>query len=405
MSGKNPDPCAGAMPALIVVGGGLAGALITLAMARWRPELRVELIEAGERIGGEHVWSFFASDVDEAHRALVEPLIASRWDGYDVTFPGYTRSLSTAYASVTSASLDAAIRDALPASALHTGVKVRALGTTWVELEDGTRREAGGVIDARGSHGLAHMAGGWQKFMGQTLRLAAPHGLTRPVVMDARVEQLDGYRFVYCLPFSQTQVFVEDTYYSDDPGLDLPVLRERIGAYAKARGWQVEAVDYEETGVLPVIARGDFARFWQGDVARAGVRAALVQPLTSYSLPDAVRFAAHLTTLDNLSGERLGRTSHDWAANHWREGRFYRMLSTMLFGAAPPQERWRMLARFYKLPEPLIERFYAGRSTLADMARVLVGKPPVPIGAAVAALAGRGRVLADLDPRGAGEVA
>jgi len=55
-----------------------------------------------------------------------------------------------------------------------------------------------------------------------------------------------------------------------------------------------------------------------------------------------------------------------------------------------------MLARFYRLPEALIERFYAGRSTPADMARVLMGKPPVPVLSAMAALGGGGRPLADL---------
>lgn len=73
-----------------------------------------------------------------------------------------------------------------------------------------------------------------------------------------------------------------------------------------------------------------------------------------------------------------------------------RMLSRMLFGAAEPGQRRRVLERFYRLPEPLIERFYAGRSTATDMARVLVGRPPVPLGAALAALAGSGRPLADL---------
>lgn len=68
----------------------------------------------------------------------------------------------------------------------------------------------------------------------------------------------------------------------------------------------------------------------------------------------------------------------------------------MLFSAARPHERWRLLERFYGLPEKLIERFYAGQSTRLDMARVLVGRPPVPIGAALASLAGRGRPLADL---------
>lgn len=132
--------------------------------------------------------------------------------------------------------------------------------------------------------------------------------------------------------------------------------------------------------------------------------------MTSYSLPDAVRFALHLATLDfsgldNTFGERLGTVSHDWAEQHWREGRFYRMLSRMLFGAAEGPDRWRMLARFYTLPEPLIERFYAGRSTALDMARILAGKPPVRIGAAIASLAGSGRPLADLNPADRGAIA
>ncbi|WP_404482352.1 lycopene beta-cyclase CrtY [Novosphingobium sp. BL-52-GroH] len=384
---------------LAILGGGLAGGLIALAMAARRPELSVMVFERGERLGGHHVWSFFASDVADADaQALVEPLVAARWDGYAVRFPGAERTLATPYRSATSARLDAAVRAALPAQRIVTGTDVAEAGPNHVVLADGRRIEAGGVIDARGASGLPHMAGGWQKFVGHTLRLCAPHGLARPVVMDATVAQLDGYRFVYCLPFSATEVFVEDTYYSDTPDLDLPVMRSRIADYAARAGWQVESIAYEETGVLPVIASGDFAAFWQsgGAIARAGTRAALCHPLTSYSIPDAVRFALYLTTLDNLSGEALSRTSHDWAARHWREGRFYRMLSRMLFGAAEGAERWRMLARFYTLPQALIERFYSGRSTPFDMVRVLAGRPPVPVGAAIASLAGAGRPLADL---------
>jgi lycopene beta-cyclase len=72
------------------------------------------------------------------------------------------------------------------------------------------------------------------------------------------------------------------------------------------------------------------------------------------------------------------------------------MLSRMLFGAAEPQRRYRMLERFYRLPEPLIERFYAGRSTPADRLRILAGRPPVPVAAAIASLAGGGRPMAAL---------
>ena len=60
----------------------------------------------------------------------------------------------------------------------------------------------------------------------------------------------------------------------------------------------------------------------------------------------------------------------------------------MLFGAAPPSRRWRVFDRFYRLPAPLIERFYAARSTRADRLRILCGRPPVSPLRAIGALAG-----------------
>lgn len=395
MQQKSADP---ASCDLAILGGGLAGGLIALAFAARRPDLKVTIVEGAERLGGHHVWSFFASDLPEDAEALVAPIVAARWDGYEVRFPGLSRTLSTRYCSANGVLLDRAVRAALPADCIVTGAEVVQADASGLTLADGRRFSAGAVIDARGSRGLAHMQGGWQKFVGQRLRLAAPHGLERPIVMDATVAQIDGYRFIYCLPFSPNEIFVEDTYYSDTPDLEIPALRQRIADYARGSGWVVQSVEYEETGVLPVIAGGDFDAFWRdgGDLPRAGTRAALVHPLTSYSIPDAVRFALYLTGLDNLSGSALSRTSHDRAAQHWRETRFYRMLSRMLFGAADGPERWRMLAHFYTLPERAIERFYAGQSTPLDMARVLAGKPPVPVGAALASLTGRGRPLADL---------
>lgn len=384
---------------IAILGGGLAGGLIALALARLRPELRLALIEESAGFGGNHVWSFFASDVEPADRWLTDPLVAARWEGYDVHFPAHSRQVDTPYVSITSERLDAALRAALPPEALFTGTKVASATRTSVTLAGGQTLHAGGVIDARGASGLPHMAGGWQKFAGRMLRLSEPHGLVRPIVMDARVDQLDGYRFVYCLPFSETEVFVEDTYYADEPDLDLPELGRRIDAYAAARGWRVAAVTREEAGVLPVIAAGDFAAFWRegGDLGRAGTRAALVHPLTSYSLPDAVRFAVHLSRLNDVSGASIAEAGYAWAETHWRQRSFYRMLARMLFGAAAPERRYRLLERFYTLPGALIERFYAGRSTRMDMARILAGKPPVPIGAALASLAGGGRPLAPLE--------
>jgi lycopene beta-cyclase len=73
----------------------------------------------------------------------------------------------------------------------------------------------------------------------------------------------------------------------------------------------------------------------------------------------------------------------------WRQRRYYRLLNRMMFLAGRPQDRWRIMARFYRLPEPLIARFYGARLTLADKARILIGKPPVPVGGALKVLSER----------------
>lgn len=375
---------------LAIVGGGLAGGLIALFLAHLRPEARVLLVEAGERLGGDHVWSYFDSDLDRADRPIVAPLAAHGWAGYDVAFPAHRRTLDATYNSITSERFDAVLRARLPAERIVTRARVLGVGATALVLADGMRIEARGVIDARGPADLALLDLGWQKFVGRELLLDRPHGLVRPVVMDATVDQIDGYRFVYLLPFAPDRVFVEDTYYSDGPELDAARVAARIDHYARARGWAVKATGRTEQGVLPVAMGGDFEAYWRSggnNVAKAGVRAGLFHPTTGYSLPDAVRTARLVAELADWSGPALHAALHDHARRHWQARGFYRLLGRMLFRAAEPAGRYKVLERFYRLDERLVRRFYAGTSTAFDKLRIVAGRPPVPIGRAVRALA------------------
>jgi len=375
-----------------IVGGGLAGGLIALALAARRPEARVALIEAADRFGGNHVWSCFDSDIDDAHRWLIAPLVSHAWDGHDVRFADHARTLAQSYQSIESERLDAALRAALPPESLMTGAAVTLLTPTSVRLADGRMIAAGGVIDARNAGDVARLDLGWQKFLGQRLDLAGPHGLTRPVIMDATVDQADGYRFVYLLPFGSRSVFVEDTYYSVAPDLDIALLESRIAAYVAAQGWTVTSVGRSETGVLPVCTGGDFEAYWRGSgegVARAGISGGFFHAMTGYSLVDAVRVAIDVAGMPDLSGSALHAGLHKAAQAHWRGQRFYRLLAKLLFDAADPPERHRVLSRFYRLHPALIDRFYAGRSTLPDKLRIMAGKPPVPLGRAIAILGAR----------------
>lgn len=383
----------GAADRLIIAGGGLAGCLTALALARLRPDVRFLLLERAASFGGDHTWSFFDPDVAESDRWLVDPLVTARWEAYDVTFPRRARTLATAYSSLSSARLDRVMRERLRPDQYRLGCAVEAVAPDGVLLAGGETLAAARVLDARGAADMSGLALGWQKFVGRTYRFDRPHGLARPIVMDATVDQSEGYRFVYCLPFSDRSMLVEDTYYSLSPVLDAPVLGERIEAYLAARGWRPAALEGEEAGVLPVALGGRIATLWQTDpgVPRIGLRGGFFHPTTGYTLPDAIRTALLVAVEPRLDVSSLHRLLRGTAEALWRRRRFYRLLNRMLFGAAPPPERFKVLEHFYRLDAGRVARFYAGRSTLMDKVRILSGRPPVPVGPALAALFGGGR--------------
>lgn len=373
---------------LLLVGGGLANGLIAWRLRHSHPALRVRLLEAGPALGGNHTWCFHEADVDAAQRAWLAPFVAHRWESHQVVFPGHRRELAGGYACIPSARFDAVLRDQL-GDAVSTGCPVDVVACDHVRLRDGTVLR-GAVIDARGETTSPHLALRFQKFLGQELRLARPHGLTAPVLMDATVEQVDGYRFVYVLPLTPDTVLVEDTVYADGAALSRSLLRDHIARYAAAHGWTVREVVREEEGVLPLALGGEPESLWRdaGGVPRAGLSAALFHPTTGYSVPSAVRLADHLAGLPSgtlACPEALFDTVRAHALRHWHATRFFRLLNRMLFLAAAPPARRRVMERFYRLPEPLIARFYAGRLNVADQARILCGRPPVPVGAALRA--------------------
>lgn len=376
---------------VVLVGGGLANTLIALRLRERQPAPRLLLIEQDATLGGQHTWSFHGTDVTADQRQWLAPLIVMRWSGQEVRFPGYERSLTTPYFTITSARLhDYAAERLGQAVALST--PVQSLGPDHVVLADGRRIAARLVIDGRGPQADDALAVGYQKFLGLEVETARPHGLTQPILMDATVAQVDGFRFVYTLPLSPTRLLIEDTCYSDAPDLAETVLEQRILTYVDGLGVSIARVRGRETGVLPIALAGDLDRHWRRDraaVPRSGLRAWLFHATTGYSLPAAVALADAIGDAGTLTSAAIGRLIETRARRHWHAQRLFRLLNRFLFLAAPPEQRVDILERFYRLPQPTIERFYAGRLTAADIAHlmtVMATRPPVAIGRALAAL-------------------
>lgn len=371
---------------LILAGGGLANGLIAWRLKQLRPELSVLCIEEQPHLGGNHTWSFHEGDLTAEQHRWLQPLVVQRWAAYDVHFPQRSRRLNSGYASITSERFADVIQADL-GDALRTGQRITRLTPSAVVMESGEQLQALAVIDGRGVQPTPNMVLGQQAFLGQLLRLQAPHGLTAPIIMDARVAQYEGYRFVYVLPFTAETLLIEDTHYVDQHSFSAAQLRQHVAEYAAAQGWEIAECLREEQGVLPITLAGDFAGFWREAAGqpRSGLRAGLFHCTTGYSLPHAVRLADWIAAQPSLNAEALDRGIRAMAQQAWNSQRFYRLLNRMLFLAGRPANRWQVMQRFYGLSEGLISRFYAGRSTLADKLRVLTGKPPVPIDEAVKA--------------------
>lgn len=360
----------------LLVGAGLHNGLTALALRRYQPQARVALIERGTRPGGNHTWCFHGG-ADPDAEALLGPLVAWRWSSQDVRFPDFERTLDSAYAGFGSDALATALEAAFaawPGSELICEAEVVDVGPHTVTLADGRTLSGDLVIDGRGPErlDLGGAGTGYQKFVGLDVELAAPHGVARPLLMDATVPQRDGFRFLYVLPLGPRRLLVEDTRFSLEKRVDASAWRADLIALMAARGWHIARELRAERGVLPMPWGGQVAAPAASPVL-AGFAGGWLHPATGYSLPVAVRFALAVAAGPaDAVFERLIALHRDVSR---RQPYMYR-LNRLLFQCFDPEDMWHVFARFYRKPQPLIERFYALRSTPSDRTRMFLGRPP-----------------------------
>lgn len=362
----------------ILVGGGLQSGLMALAIRHHQPSARVAIIESDSVLAGNHTWSFHASDVPEGAAPWVAPLIESQWPGYKILVGGRERHVNLAYRSISSQHFAEVIT-----KALRNG-DCKILTNTWaadvcdnrVTLVDGRQLYASVVFDNRGPQrvDMQHYKGGFQKFWGFEIELDHDWPLESPVVMDDRIDQSDGFRFVYTLPMERRRVLVEDTRFSNSPAIDRDECLGKVQAYLSQLGCTDYRIIREESGVLPMPTGGTLPG---GELPKlaGGYRGGWFHAATGYSFPMAVAVAeivaktapADLTpALQRLSAEHAGRA------------RFARFLNRLLFDLVKPQTRYQIFRRFYRvLDERRIARFYGHRFTRSDAFRIVFGIPPM----------------------------
>jgi lycopene beta-cyclase len=376
---------------ILIVGGGLAGALCAVAIKRLNPEVSLLILEQGRHFGGNHRWSYFDSDLEDRGHRLVEGIEKCRWPRYEVQFPNRHRIIETGYNSFCSKALDLWLQQELAPSEYRLTTIAEVVTPVSARLANGEILYADRVIDARGPQAITGLEVAWQKFAGFELEVPG-NGLKHPIIMDACVNQSDGYRFMYVIPLPLDLLFVEDTYYSLHPEIDVDHLRRNVREYVRQYG-SIGTETSVETGSLPIALSGSPDRFWPRDdnVARMGIRGGFFHHTTGYSLPLAIENALAFADLWAAGMRPDAGWWRERFTRSWQRQSYFRLLNRMLFHGIEPIDRYRILEHFYRLPQEVIERFYNRDLSSLDKLRVLTGKPPLSIGKAIKASIRRSR--------------
>ena len=372
----------------VLVGGGLQSGLIALAVRHYQPKASIAIIECSGRLAGNHTWSFHHTDVTPESAAWLSSLIEHRWPSYEINVGKFRRRVNLEYCTISSQHFAAQVsrhfESVMQGSELFLNCEAETIEGDHVVLSDGRRLFADCVIDNRGPakesscDATSKMVGGFQKFWGFELELPIDWPLATPVVMDDQVEQADGFRFFYTLPFEHRRVLIEDTRFSDSPFLNRGECFAQVDRYLnRMTAGQVRMDDCrilrEEHGVLPMPATGFYPDPQQSIVA-GGYRGNWFHAATGYSFPMALKFADWVArTPVALLREKIA----DESKRQLPRATFARFLNRLLFQLVRPDRRYQIFRRFYKvLSEDRIARFYAHQFNSVDAARIVIGLPP-----------------------------
>ncbi|OQW51566.1 MAG: hypothetical protein A4S09_10075 [Proteobacteria bacterium SG_bin7] len=367
----------------VLVGAGLANCLAALKLAE--QGRRFIIIEKKSKLEPLQTWSFHLSDLTSEELEWLLPLITAQWPGYEVRFPSYHRFLKLPYASICSSGFFQHVQKVIGKHIL-TSQEIKIVTGKNVELSSGKKISGRCIIDSRGLGQTQKLPTGLQKFVGLEIKFSQPHGLKHPRLMDATVAQKEGFRFLYTLPLDEKTLLVEDTRYSDTARIESDDFEREILAYVHDSWGEKFEIARRESAALQI------PLMWQDEDMAAlalGLRGGYFHPTTGYSLPWAVRNAFFISSFSEPSTDKLRLALRARDKSWIFQRQYFLFLNRMLFGAAVPTERIKIFSRFYTFAPDFISRFYSGKFTYTDQARLLFGVPPVKISRALRSLFSR----------------
>ena len=356
---------------IVIAGGGLAGSLAALALARRRPDVPILIVEETERFGGNGFRSVFERPLGADGHELIQPLLEHHWPGYFTAFPGGSRKFKSPLGGFEPEAVHRDMVATLRPDQYRLGTRVVAVSEDALVLDGGETVKAEGAIDARGEINLSMLDLLFEARIERIVHLTAPHGLDRPVLIDSTdQDQSAGFSFVRSFPLADKKLQVAKILVSER-SQPSDSAEGQLDHYLQLRGWKPESMSAPEsvTRLLPI--DGDFEAFWRiggARVAKLGVRGGFVHPATGASVADSVRNALLLAAQDNFSGTALHQVFEQEARQLWKKRQPLREYVAALKSAAPA-DRLAIAQRLFEAEPKLIARFQAADFGLIDRVR------------------------------------
>jgi lycopene beta-cyclase len=354
---------------LLIVGAGPAGRM--LARAACARSLTVTVVDPSPTRRFEPTYALFADEVPRELRGAV----AREWPSVEVRADGRTLTLPEAYVRLDSARAHAAL--ALPdAVQLLTD---RVIGATpddsglVVELAEGGPLRARRVVDASGHRPVLltrSPAAHEQIALGATLH--GVHGIEVPLFMDFRGDAHRPPSFLYALPLSDEELFVEETVLLTRERPSFDELEARLRRRLDRMGLRGELV-VEEQCRIPM----DPSVPEHPHLLGFGAAAAMVHPATGYQLGAAAALADPLARLlaDTLDQPLERAVADGWALlwpAHRRHTRSMYLFGAEFLAQLDQSELQQFFAVFFGLDPRKLRRYLSHDAKVADVASAMI---------------------------------
>jgi hypothetical protein len=195
---------------IVIVGGGLTGCLIAIALNNIDPDCDFVLIERTGRLGGREISPFFADDIIPKDRALMlDDVMVAQWPRYYMSIGDSCGTRDGSIARVDPLQLHADMLAKIAPSKILLGVEVTGIDGNHIASTLGAF-EASTVIDARPHQASDH----------HTLHLSTfnvvfdtSHPLPYPVLVDEPVQTSTGQICMQYFPLTANEVTVRSLGY------------------------------------------------------------------------------------------------------------------------------------------------------------------------------------------------